>query len=987
MTTGHGGNIRELSQQAGRPGREILDFSANINPLGPPECVRAVISRNVEELVNYPDPAASELVAGIAKCYGVKAGQIVVGNGSSEILFAAMAAIKAPRAVIAVPSYIDYAAAARRAGVEVCNVEMKATDGFALDLGDLERELDERGTGVPPVSSSGRSGRKEAEETHGQDAHATVVIVGQPNNPTGLMFDADEFRRMVSRHAGTMFVVDEAFADFVSDCPTLMRDVPDNVIVLRSLTKFYAIPGLRLGFAVAPEDVARRIGEQLTPWSVNTLAQAVGAAVLADEEYAARSRALVKEEREFLAGELAKLPGVCVYPGVANFLLVRLDRDDIDAPALARRLIKFETPVAIRVCNNYPGLGDRFLRVAVRTREENLRLLEAMRNCGVRNADAETRRRGDAEIGRQGDGEKKQRTEAANHGRDGSTSLAEIAHGTHGQDARATSKHTPAIMFQGTSSNAGKSVLTAALCRILLQDGVRVAPFKSQNMSLNSFVTADGGEMGRAQVVQAQACRLDADVRMNPILLKPNSDTGSQVIVRGKPVGNMKVMEYVRYKPQAFAAAKECYDSLAGEFDAIVLEGAGSPGEVNLKRHDIVNMQMARYAGAPVLVVGDIDRGGVFASFVGTMEVLSAWERKLVAGWVVNRFRGDVRLLGDALDYTLSYTGRPVLGVVPYLAALNIPQEDSVDFKSGALDGGRTHSPYGRATHGQDARATRGRDGRDTGDGDACVDVAVIDLPHISNFTDFDALSAEGDVRVRIVRTLEDLGRPDAVVIPGSKNTLGDLAYLKRSGLAAELAKMARGNCTQIVGVCGGFQMLGRAIVDPQCIESAAGSDEGLGLLAVRTVLAEEKTLTRTRAMHGPSGTEVFGYEIHHGVTERIGAQTRGRGDAETRRKEEGEKRRGGETAEALQDMFVCSDGRSAGIGTGDGRVWGTYLHGVFDADEFRRWFIDRLRVRRGLAAIGKVCARYDIEPAIDRLADAVRASLDMKKIYELMGL
>ncbi len=339
-------------------------------------------------------------------------------------------------------------------------------------------------------------------------------------------------------------------------------------------------------------------------------------------------------------------------------------------------------------------------------------------------------------------------------------------------------------MFQGTSSNAGKSVLTAALCRILLQDGLRVAPFKSQNMSLNSFVTADGGEMGRAQVVQAQACRLEPDVRMNPILLKPNSDTGCQVIVRGRPVGNMRVMEYVRYKPQAFAAAKECYDSLASQYDAIVLEGAGSPGEVNLKSHDIVNMQMARYAEAPVLIVGDIDRGGVFASFVGTMEVLDQWERAMVAGWIVNRFRGDAGLLTDALDYTLAHTGRAVLGVVPHLAALNIPQEDSVEFKSGALDR--------HAAGGDDAR----------------VEIAVIELPHISNFTDFDALSSEPDVRVRIVRRLEDLGgnAVDAIILPGSKNTLGDLEYLKRSGLAAKITEIAAAQARRSSAFAAGFR-------------------------------------------------------------------------------------------------------------------------------------------------------------------------------------
>jgi cobyric acid synthase CobQ len=488
-------------------------------------------------------------------------------------------------------------------------------------------------------------------------------------------------------------------------------------------------------------------------------------------------------------------------------------------------------------------------------------------------------------------------------------------------------------MIQGTSSNAGKSVLTAALCRIMLQDGIRVAPFKSQNMSLNSFVTRDGGEMGRAQVVQAQACRLEPDVRMNPVLLKPNSDTGCQVIVRGRPVGNMRVGEYVAYKPEAFAVAKACYDSLAAEHDAIVLEGAGSPGEVNLKSHDIVNMRMARHAGSPVLVVGDIDRGGVFAAFVGTMEVLAPWERKLVAGWIVNRFRGDASLLGPALDYTLLHTGRPVLGVVPNLPSLGLPQEDSVEFKSGALD-------------------CRG-DSAEPG-----VEIAVIDLPHISNFTDFDALRGESDVRLRIIRSAAELDGPDAVLIPGSKNTLGDLDYLRRSGLADRIERLARQG-REIVGICGGFQILGREICDPLGIESAAGGASGLGLLGVDTVLAAEKTLTRTTALHADSGLEVVGYEIHHGQTS-IGA---------------------------AEPMLTRPDGQAVGAAGHDGHVWGTYLHGVFDADGFRRWFIDRLRTRRGMAPVGRVTAQYDIESALDRLADAVRQSIPMDKIYRLMRL
>jgi len=855
VALGHGGNLRELARRAGCARGEVLDFSANTNPLGPPPCLRPVVSRNLGDLVHYPDPDAADLVQAIARRYGVAAEQIVVGNGSSEILFALARALEPRRSVIPVPTYIDYAAAARLAGHEVETPRLEESDGFILRW--------------PALAAHLRGGER--------------VWLGQPNNPTGLLFDAGEFRRFAAEHSATTFVVDEAFADFVEGYETLARDVPPNVVVVKSLTKFYAIAGLRLGFAVARAEVAAAVRSHVPPWSVNALAQSVGAAMLADDDYARRTRTYVHERREALARELAKLPGLYVYPGAANYLLVRINRADTDAPALAVRLLA--DGIAIRTFDASQHLDERFFRVAVRTEEENARLVAALASA---------------------------------------LGVARPA------PAR---KRAAAIMFQGTASNAGKSVLTAALCRILLQDGVRAAPFKAQNMSLNSFVTRDGGEMGRAQVVQAQACRLEPDVRMNPILLKPCSDTGCQVIVRGRPVGNMKVGEYVDFKPRAFEAAAACYDSLASEFDAVVLEGAGSPGEVNLKSHDIVNMRMARHAGAPVLVVGDIDRGGVFASFVGTMEVLEEWERALVAGWVVNRFRGDAGLLGPALGYTLGHTGRPVLGVVPYLADLGIPQEDSVEFKSGALD---------------DARAVA----------DA-VEVAVVDLPHISNFTDFDAFRVEPDVRLRIIRSAAELNRPDAVVIPGSKNTLGDLEYLKRSGVAQRIAALAAEGRTEIVGICGGFQMLGREICDPHGIESPEGSARGLGLLDLATVLAPEKTLVRTWARHGPSGLEVFGYEIHHGRT----------------------------SAGGLAPLFTRADGQAAGAAAADHRIWGTYLHGVFDADEFRRWFIDRLRARRGLAPVGKPVARYDIEPALERLAAVVRQSLRMDEIYRLLRL
>ena len=478
-------------------------------------------------------------------------------------------------------------------------------------------------------------------------------------------------------------------------------------------------------------------------------------------------------------------------------------------------------------------------------------------------------------------------------------------------------------------------LLCAALCRILLQDGYAVAPFKAQNMSLNSFVDREGRELGRAQATQARACRLDPDARMNPVLLKPNSDTGSQVILLGRPVGSMNVAEYVQAKPALFQAAAAAYDELAEEHEVMVLEGAGSPAEINLKAHDIVNMRMAEHAGARVLLAGDIDRGGVFAALAGTMDLLAEWERGLVAGFVLNKFRGDPSLLAPALDALTRRTGRPFLGTVPFLPGLGLPEEDSVSFKNGVLDQGPAP--------------------------ERVVDVAFLDLPHVSNFTDLDALAGEPDARVRVVRRAADLGQPHALILPGSKNVPGDLAHLRASGLADAVLALAAAGRTELVGLCGGLQMLGLSIADPHGLESGGETVPGLGLLAVDTALAADKTLTQARAVHLESGLELYGYEIHHGLT----------------RPRDG----------AAADAGRRADGAAIGYAAPGGLVWGTYLHGAFDADPFRRWFLDRLRVRAGLPALGGVQAAFDLEPALDRLADAVRASLDLGRIRALLGL
>ncbi|MGV8057534.1 MAG: cobyric acid synthase [Smithellaceae bacterium] len=857
MTDNHGGNILKLALAAGRPEQDILDFSANINPLGPPDWLRPLISSRISSLVHYPDPYCTGLIDAFAGSFNIKPAEVIAGNGSTEILYLLPRVLRASRALIPVPSYADYATAAELCGMQVEKMPLKEEEAFALNIPQLASRL------------------------QGNE----LVIIGQPNNPTGFFCNHNELRKLAQSNPDTAFIVDEAFISFIEGAESLIKNRPANVVVLFSLTKFYAIPGLRLGCVVADLGIIEQLKRVIPPWSVNTIAQAVGTAALKDTAYAVESKKLVSQEREWLQKELGNLPGLKVYPGSANFLLVRINRDIQNALQLARQLLR--DGIAIRVCDNFAGLNEQFFRVAVRQRDENIRLCDALRN-----------------------------------------SLGIPAKVAVKQKARA-------IMIQGTGSNAGKSTIVAALCRIMLQDGLRVAPFKAQNMSLNSCVTRNGGEMGRAQVVQAQAAKIDPDVRMNPVLLKPNSDMGSQIIIRGKPVGNMDFQDYIDCKSLPFTAAKEDFESLAAEYDAVIMEGAGSPAEINLKKNDIVNMNMALYARAPVLLVGDIDRGGVYASFIGTMEVLTEAERNLVAGFIINRFRGRKKLLEDAHRYILQYTGRKVLGVVPYLKDLGLPEEDSVSFKEGLIN----------------------NNGKPSGDH---VVVAVIDLPHISNFTDFDALHIEPDVCLRIVRNPADLGEPDAVILPGSKNVMGDLAFLKDTGMDQRILALAAGRKTEIIGICGGFQMLGSQIDDPCGIESAEKSTlSALGLLSVATHLSPDKTLRRVQAKHLLSGLKLSGYEIHHGLT----------------------------AGNNLLPLAQGADGKTIGFGTDDGGVWGTYLHGVFDADEFRRWFIDRLRVKRGLRAVGKICAVYDLEPAFERLAAVVRESIDLAAIYKIMGL
>ena len=479
------------------------------------------------------------------------------------------------------------------------------------------------------------------------------------------------------------------------------------------------------------------------------------------------------------------------------------------------------------------------------------------------------------------------------------------------------------IMVQGTMSGAGKSLLCAALCRIFRQDGYRVAPFKSQNMALNSGVTRDGLEMGRAQIVQAEAAGVEPDVRMNPILLKPSSDVGSQVIVNGVARAQMTAKEYFAYKKRLIPDVLDAYRSLAAEYDVIVIEGAGSPAEINLRENDIVNMGLAELVDAPVLLTGDIDRGGVFAQLYGTVALLEERERARVKGLIVNKFRGDAALLTPGLRQIEAKTGVPVLGVVPYLR-VDVDDEDSLAPRLNAKDSGKP------------------------------VDLAVIRLPHISNFTDFAPLEAHPLLGVRYVERLSEMGNPDMVILPGTKSTMADLLWLRESGLETAILRLAERG-TPILGICGGYQMLGDELRDPDGVEGTLPTLRGMGLLPCETTFAPEKTLTRVRATT-PDGARIDGYEIHMGVTEARG-----------------------------EPFCRLDDGRADGCRAG--KVCGTYLHGLFDSGEVTDELAARLCAKKGVAVETAPAEdrRAYRERQYDLLADGVRAALDMNAIDRIL--
>ena len=475
----------------------------------------------------------------------------------------------------------------------------------------------------------------------------------------------------------------------------------------------------------------------------------------------------------------------------------------------------------------------------------------------------------------------------------------------------------PAIMLQGTGSNVGKSVLVAGLCRAAKKRGLTVAPFKPQNMSNNAAVTQDGGEIGRAQALQARACGLPAHTDMNPILLKPETETGAQIIVQGKRHSSMKARDYAKVKPQLMAPVLDSFNRLKAQYDLVIVEGAGSPAEVNLRANDIANMGFAIAANVPVILLGDIDRGGIIAQIVGTNVVLDSDDRDMIAGFIVNKFRGDVSLFDDGYKIIEQHTSWPGFGVLPYFAdAWRLPAEDALDVQSSA-SGGAFH-------------------------------IACLCLSRMANFDDLDPLSQEPEIALTMVKAGQPIPQnADLVLIPGSKSTRGDLAFLREQGWDQELqAHHKRGG--KIIGICGGYQMLGKTISDPDGLEGPAGETDGLGFLAIETVMQSDKTLRNVTATHCTSGLEVEGYEIHLGTT----------------------------TGADCARPFATIDGRPDGATSADGLVQGSYIHGLFSQDAFRREFLADMGVQAADTSYHAA-----IEATLDDLADHLEAHLNIDEI------
>lgn len=882
----HGGDFYRWQKETGIYQKDILDFSVNVRPDGMPDFLKASIFRNINELCTYPDSQANELKEICAEHYGLKPGNFVFGNGSNELLYALAHVLYEEQycqAYILEPAFSEYRFSFEKAQIQVHNLLTVLSPQLQKENCTLNDKV---------ILAEQKKLTLEIKKAIQAVPAKSIIVLANPANPSGFLIKTKELMTIITQKQDCIFVIDEAFIEYTDEKSLLqsLSEIPANLLIIRSLTKFYALAGMRLGYLACRENLAKKIQAKLPLWNVNSLAQSLAKTLFTEQEQAAKDYLKTKQQNQKrkadLYQKLAKIHDITLYASWANYVLFSLD---CDCPHFWQELLT-KHHIALRNCNNYNGLENKnFYRAAVRFPEEHTKLCQAIEN---------------------------------------------ILHGAPVQ----LKKKKPALMILGTSSNAGKSILTAGFCRIFTQDGYTVRPFKAQNMSLNSGVTVQGEEMGRAQIVQAKACKTEPDSKMNPVLLKPQTDTGSQIIVRGHAVGTANAREYYHKKNELWDIVTKSYDELAEEADIMVLEGAGSPAEINLKENDIVNLKMAEYAGASTLLVGDIDRGGVYASFLGTWQTFTKQEEKRFTGFLVNRFRGDSSLLAPAHEYVEKTTGKKVLGVIPYIKDLALPEEDMAD------------SLW---------NMQKTREQLDYTDKNRKLNIAVIMLGKISNHTDFEPLALEKHCLVRPVYSANDLGTPDLIILPGSKSVVADLEELKQNGLFDKILALV--NSSLILGICGGLQMLGCEILDPLHIESSKDQTKGFNLLPITSIFNAEKQLTRIENIQTPLDCPIHGYEIHHATSTEIPTSDN-----------------------PITGYFHGENGAICGYASKN--VWATYIHGLFDDDTFRLRFINHVRTLKGLNPVPS-CTPYTFENSLDKLADIIRKSVDMNAIYQSVGL
>lgn len=854
----HGGNIKAVAAklELSEVPEVIHDFSVNINPFGMPSDVeRLLISLDIEKLSNYPEVYAQNAIRSLAKAHHVTEECILVGNGSTEIFSWIISAFKPKKAYGIAPNYSGYQEVCQTAGVDFEFAYFaKKEDDFNIDLQSIDFKE------IP------------------------LIFLGSPNNPTGVSIPRDDILKAVGQYPDTNFVIDESFMDFLPDYADKslceIRNLPENVIVVKSMTKFFALAGLRLGMVYANKNLIAKFAEKRLPWSVNSISQQVAQLLYNDENYICETRRKICELRKHLAASLKQGGEFKVFPGEADFLLCQITNGS-SALELQRKLL--ENGILIRTYNNVPGLDESFFRIAVKDEDANKHLVDVIKDKKIR-----------------------------------------------------PDKNKKPLMIVGTTSGSGKSVITAAFCRYFARKGIKVAPFKAQNMSLNSFVTKEGGEMGRAQVFQAQAAMIEPHTDMNPVLLKPTGDAGSQLIVNGKVVGNFGARDYYEKKSNVREDAHAAFDRLSAQYDLIVLEGAGSPAEINLMKEDFVNMAMAEYAKARTILVADINPGGVFASIFGTIKLLPEKYRKLIDGIIINKFRGDVSLLQKGIDEIEELTGIPVLGVLPFVPNLNIEEEDSMDLDEKSM----VISDEGT------------------------IDIAVVRLPRISNYTDFLPLETTSGVNLRYVSEPRKLDKTDLVIIPGTKNTINDMVFLKESGFEQKIRSL-RQKGIPVIGICGGFQMLGKNISDPKGIEGQLQNINGLGFLDCNTEITPEKELAQVTGKvldlpFADCGTEFSGYEIHMGLTRNLDS-------------EENSNKKISPPLEILSRRDEkCAE--HAGMISADGLVFGCYVHGFFDSDLIRKQLVQWLAERKGKKL--PIGGTQPVADPFDRLADLLEEKI-----------